>query len=121
MGLNCRCKECKTTEKLNFNESVFIMANDHRPPDIKGQKFIDGLAKILALLFYLFVYLGPFFLGIIVGMGIVLQNPPKIDNKNKDEKIHWKLDKNKIDNNQNFEKEIDKKDEPRVKSSYTLQ
>ena len=121
MGLNCRCKECKTSEKLNFNESIFFMANDHQSPYIASQSFVDGLAKILALLFYLFVYLGPFLLGIIVGMAIVLQNPPKIDNKNKDEKIHWKLDKNKIDNNQKSEKEIDKKDAPRIKSSYTLQ
>jgi hypothetical protein len=75
---------------INFNESVHIMADDTvRPGSLKAQKIIDNLIYWLKFFVSIVLYIGPFFLGIIVGMGIVLQ-----DNKNKKQKeeIHWKLE-----------------------------
>ena len=89
MRTNCSCKICKDTFLINFNESVLIMADDTtRPGSLKAQKLIDNFLYWLKFLFNIIFYIGPFFLGIVVGMGIVITNSPVKKHK---EELDWKL------------------------------
>jgi len=117
MGTNCSCKICKDSFIINFDESVLIMAdNTIRPGSLKAQQIIDKFLYWLKFLFNLIFYIGPFFLGIIVGMGIVLTNSPVKEEK---EELDWKLQKmeQKV---KKYEVENNNKSKNEPKVSFTL-
>lgn len=117
MGTNCSCKICKDSFQINFDESVLIMAdNTVRPGSLKAQQMIDKLLYWLKFFMNMVVYIGPFFLGILVGMGIVLTNSPI---KKEKEELDWKMQKmeQKI---KIFEQEKSKNNNVEPKLSFTL-
>ena len=117
MATNCSCKICKDVILLNFNESVYTMVDDTvRPGSLRAKALIDKFLYWLKFVFNLIFYIGPFFLGIIVGIGLVLKDP----NYKKDKQdLDWKLQtyEKKL---KDFEIESKKIDAIKPKTSFTL-
>ena len=63
---------------------------NNRPGSENSQKIIDKLIETINFIIVFFKYVGTFFLGIVVGMGLVLKNP---EEKKQEEKINWKVEK----------------------------
>jgi len=117
MGTNCSCKICKDSILLNINESVYTMVDDTvRPGSLKAKAIIDKFLYWLKFFFNLIFYVGPFLLGIIVGMGIVLKDPQQ---KKEKQDLDWKLQtyEKKL---KDFEVESKKLDFIKPKTSFTL-
>lgn len=67
----CRCQSCLAVKRHNV-----IHMSEELQADTPAARAKARLMSLLVFFLYLFKYVGLFFLGIMVGGGIVLKNPP---------------------------------------------
>lgn len=74
----CKCELCNNVIFLNKNiESQVIMSDTNNEKSNQVKLNIQPLFAILGLFYTMLKYIGFMFVGLIVGAGIVIKNPPQ--------------------------------------------